>query len=154
MLPQTFHRRFAYFLAEPLTNIYAKSYEDGIVPDFFGSSVVIPIFKKGEKHAASNYRPVPPQGCVAAKVLEKKARHLQAYLSRNNLHDPAQHGFVPRESTCTQLLHISQDWAMLINSKIPFHCVNIDQKVAFDRIPHTKLPDKLAHIEIHPKTRT
>ena len=43
---------------------------------------------------------------------------------------------------------------MLINSKIPFHCVYIEQKTAFDRISHAKLLDKLAHTGIHPRTRT
>ena len=43
---------------------------------------------------------------------------------------------------------------MLINSKTPFHCVYIDQKAAFDRIPHQKLLDRsFDHAGIHPKSR-
>jgi len=39
-------------------SIYRKSLEEGILPKDWRMAVVIPIFKKGNKHEASNYRPV------------------------------------------------------------------------------------------------
>lgn len=151
-IPQLFYKKFSYFLAEPLSMIFSKSYRLGSVPDLIRCTTVTPIFKKGAKCLAANYRPVA-QGCVAAKILEKLiANHLQAYLSRNSLLDPAQHGFVPRKSTATQLLPMVQDWSMFINSRRSFHCVYIDQKAAFDRIPQARLLRKLSSIGIHHDT--
>ena len=104
MIPQMFYKRFAYFLAEPLTIIYARSYEESRVPDYFRESLITPIHKKGDKAQVSNYRPVA-QGRIAAKVFEKlMAFHLQKYLKRNGLFDPAQYGFVTQKSSCTQFV--------------------------------------------------
>lgn len=151
-IPQLLYKRFAYFLAEPLNIIFQCSYDKGIVPNYFRRTWVTPIFKKGDKHLASNYRPVA-QGCIAAKIFEKLiANHLQTFLTRNKLLNPAQHGFVPHKSTCTQLLSMTQDWAMLINAKKSFHCVYIDQKAAFDRIPHKRLLNKLTSLGVHGKS--
>ena len=78
--------------------------------------------------------------------------HIRSFLVRNDLLDPAQHGFMAHRSTCTQLLEMTQDWAMFINSKRPFHCVYFDQKSAFDRVEHRLLLTKMANLGIHNTT--
>ena len=76
------------------------------------------------------------------------------FLSRNNLPDTNQHGFVPSKSTCTQLLWMTQDFARYINEKIPFHVVYFDQKSAFDRVDHSLLLRKMNDLGISSKTVT
>ena len=50
---------FSEQLAPPLTFIFNKSIESGIVPEDWRQANVAPIFKKGEKYyKPSNYRPV------------------------------------------------------------------------------------------------
>lgn len=74
------------------------------------------------------------------------------HLSRNQLLDPAQHGFVPNRSTLTQLLVMTQQWSTYLNAKRPFHCIYFDQKAAFDRVDHQLLINKLDALGIHSKT--
>ena len=61
-IPAIFYRKFALFLAEPLSMIYERSYSEATVPFLFRESIVTPIHKKGSKSEISNYRPIA-QGC-------------------------------------------------------------------------------------------
>ncbi len=45
-------------ISRPLVKIFKKSLETGEVPIPWKSAHVTPIFKSGDKHSASNYRPV------------------------------------------------------------------------------------------------
>jgi len=151
-IPALFYQRFAIFLAEPLTMIYERSYNDGMTPDLFRETVITPIHKKGAKSCINNYRPIA-QSSVASKIFEKLVvKHLSNYLLSNNLVDIHQHGFVPNRSTCTQLLVMTHDWASFINEHRHFHCVYFDQKNAFDKIQHELLLDKLRLLGIHEQT--
>ena len=151
-IPSVFYKKFALFLAKPLSLIYQRSYYDGTVPNVFCESIVTPIHKKGSKCSAANYRPVA-QGSIACKVIEKiLSKHLFNYLQKNMLFDCHQHGFVANLSTCTQLLTMTQDWAMFINSGLSFHCVYFDQKNAFDKIPHDLLLRKMQVLGIGEQT--
>ena len=66
-------RNCARTVAIPLTIIYQKSFSEGILPDDWKTATTIPIFKKGNKHDASNYRPVSLRS-VPCKVLESLIR--------------------------------------------------------------------------------
>ena len=70
----------------------------------------------------------------------------------NVLLDPAQHGFIQRRATCTQLLHMCHDLALYRNSHTPFQHVHFGQKAAFDRVPHEWLLSKMETLGIHPKS--
>ena len=45
-------------LTVPLSKIFAKSTSNGIIPDMWKISNIIPIYKKGVRSCALNYRPV------------------------------------------------------------------------------------------------
>ena len=53
----------------PLTNIYRKSIKTGTIPDDWRKANVIPIFKKGDKCKAENYRPISLT-CIASEIIE------------------------------------------------------------------------------------
>ena len=151
-IPPVFYKTFRLFLSEPLAMIYNRSYQDGTVPELFRVGIVTPVHKKGPKNLAANYRPVS-QCCIACLIFEKiMALHITHHLSRNGLLDENQHGFVPRRSTCTQLLTMTQDYAMYLNQKTPFHAIYFDFKAAFDKIDHELLLTKMAITGIHEKT--
>ena len=48
----------SYEIAHILTLIYNGSLAQGSVPDDWRQANVAPVFKKGEKYDAANYRPV------------------------------------------------------------------------------------------------
>jgi len=65
------------FILSPLTHICNKSLSSGIFPDHLKYSEIKPLFKKGDKHNISNYRPISMLTSFS-KVLEK-AVYLQLY---------------------------------------------------------------------------
>jgi Notch-like protein len=48
----------AYEIAVPLAHIFQLSIENGIFPDKFKTSRVVPIFKQGDPRMCDNYRPI------------------------------------------------------------------------------------------------
>jgi len=58
-------------LAEPLSIIFQQSYESGHLPADWKSANVVPIFKKGKRGDASNYRPFSLTS-VPCKVMESE----------------------------------------------------------------------------------
>ena len=52
-----------------LALIYNESLARGDIPDEWGQANVSPVFKKGEKYDAANYRPVSLT-CTCCKTLE------------------------------------------------------------------------------------
>ena len=110
-IPPIFFKTIRLFLAEPLSLIFQRSYEEGDAPMLFRTGLVTPIFKKGLRDQAENYRPVS-QAVIPCLIFEKiLAKHLLQYLSINELLDANQHGFVPKKSTDTQLLLMTQEFA-------------------------------------------
>jgi hypothetical protein len=48
----------ATFISSPLCNIINKILSSGIFPDRLKYSIVIPVYKRGDKNNVSNYRPI------------------------------------------------------------------------------------------------
>ena len=151
-IPSIFLKKFALFLCEPLQLIFERSYNDAVVPDLFKKGIVTTVHKEGPKTQRENYRPIT-QGSIICKIFEKiLVRHIENHLSRNELIDDAQHGFVKHRSTCTQLTAMFQHWAGEMNEKRDIHRVYFDQKSAFDHVDHDILLHKMSVLGIHPRT--
>merc|ERR1711867_265730 len=53
-----FLKEMATLLAEPLASLYNDSLQNGVLPEEWLKSIVVPIFKKGSRLDPSNYRAV------------------------------------------------------------------------------------------------
>ena len=85
----------------------------GIVPQCYKLSRIAPLYKKGSKAIAANYRPVSLTSHIV-KIYERILRKKMVdHLERNNLLCKNQHGFRKGKSCLTQLLHHLDD---VINS--------------------------------------
>ena len=80
-------------LARPLSVIFKRSLDEGLVPKAWKRSVIVPIFKKGHKFVPLNYRPVSLTP-ICCKTLEHMiADHMMDYLSEHpplNCHENKQ----------------------------------------------------------------
>ena len=93
-------------LTKPLTILFQKSLSEGELPENWKKANIIPIYKKGPRNEAGNYRPVVSLTSVVCKLLESVIRdHLLSYLNRT-LITKFQHGFVRGRSCLTILLEI------------------------------------------------
>ena len=79
--------------APVLKLIFEKSLDTGEIPYDWRVANVAPIYKKGERSAPQNYRPISLTSTVS-KVLEHIiSSHLMKHLESNNLLHESQHGF-------------------------------------------------------------
>ena len=87
-----------------ITAIMNQSLKQGSLPLDWKLAHITPIFKKGTKNLAINYRPVSLTSIVCKlmeKIIKKQAvKHLLEY----DLISPKQYEFVKGRSTTTQLL--------------------------------------------------
>ena len=75
--PDLIHNRVLHetkdIIKVPLTNLFNKSLETGIIPNIWKTANVTPIYKKGCKSDPNNYRPVSLTSTVC-KLIEKLVR--------------------------------------------------------------------------------
>ena len=141
--PAEVFKQCADQLCVPLSILLNKSLESSVLPDDWKIGYITPIYKKGNKTKVDNYRPVCLTSIVI-KIFESIIKDtLSNYLSDNNLLSPNQHGFVPRRSCCTQLLHALNDWTLSLDERLSTDVVYFDFSKAFDSVPHTRLLLKL-----------
>ncbi|VEN44679.1 unnamed protein product [Callosobruchus maculatus] len=135
-------------LATPLSLILTSSFQSHYLPSCWKQAVVTPVFKKGDKHDAKNYRPISLTPLVAKLVEKIITSKLLHFSLSNNLFNSNQHGFLPGRSIITNLLNCVNDWTKLSDDGIPTDVVYIDFSRAFDKVPHEKLLFKLDHLGI------
>ena len=78
-------RKLAQQLAKPLSMMFTRSLKSGQVPQDWRLANVTPIFKKGSKKLASNYRPISLTSQVC-KTMEKLIKgRITEHLNANNV---------------------------------------------------------------------
>jgi hypothetical protein len=128
---------------EPLKFIFNHSLLQGIVSDNLKVAKVIPIYKKGDLHSSSNYRPISLLS-IFNKLLEKIVyKRLYCSLDKNKILYKNQFGFRKKHSTSMALLEIVdlryQNFD--INNKVVE--IYFDPQKAFDTVDHKILLHKL-----------
>ena len=130
-------------LAPVLTHIFQQSIKSGEVPAEWKMQWVTPIYKKGPKCEAANYRPVSLT-CVTSKLLEHIiCTQIRGHLDKHGILSPFQHGFRARHSCETQLAVTFHDLADLNDQMHQIDIAILDFSKAFDVVPHTRLLNKL-----------
>jgi hypothetical protein len=130
-------------LAPILTQLYQYSLAEAEIPSDWRDAHIVPLFKKGEKHLPSNYRPVSLTSIVC-KLLEHIIHsNIMSHFDRYNILTDKQHGFRSRRSCETQLVTTIQKIAQNLTSKGHVDVILLDFAKAFDKVPHRRLLHKL-----------
>lgn len=130
-------------ISEPLTHIANLSFQLGKFPAKMKVAKVIPLYKTGDKHLFTNYRPVSilPQ---FSKILEKLfTERLDNFIETHKLLDESQYGFRTNRSTSLALMELIEEITNCIDTKKYVLGIFIDLKKAFDTINHDILIHKL-----------
>ena len=91
-------------ISYPVAVIFRRSLDTGCIPRDWRTANVTPIFKKGNRHQTSNYRPVSLTIQIC-KVVESIIRdQMVQHLDYNNLSNNSQHGFRKGYLCSTNLL--------------------------------------------------
>ena len=94
-------------IAEPLGILFLSFLEEGVDPDDWKKSNVVPIHKKESKNLIKNYSPISLLP-VFSKVLESIIfNSLFSYFHENKLFTECKSGFLPSGSCTTNLLSIT-----------------------------------------------
>ncbi|KAK3102283.1 hypothetical protein FSP39_010205 [Pinctada imbricata] len=102
-------KELADCIAPILTIIFNRSLDRGEVPSDWRNARVTPIYKKGDRYKAENYRPISLT-CICCKLLEHiVTSDIMKHADTFNIMYPLQHGFRQRRSCETQLIEFIDD---------------------------------------------
>ena len=139
------------FIAIPLSIIFKKSFNSGILPHDWKNAQVTPIHKKSARNQVCNYRPVSLTS-IFSKFMESIVKdHLMSHLLTNNLLSAYQFGFIPGRSCTTQLLQVLDYFTQHLDKGDSVDVIYLDFQKAFDSVPHQRLIQKLSSFGVHGK---
>lgn len=104
-------------ISKPLTHIFNLSLQSSQFANNMKIAKVIPLYKTGDKHLFTNYRPVSllPQ---FSKILEKAFNNrLDNFIEKHNLLTDNQYGFSSNRSTSQALIELTEETTNSIDKK-------------------------------------
>jgi hypothetical protein len=151
-IPPKILKEAAYEISPILTEIYQESIDTGTVPLDWREAVMIPAFKKGERHDPANYRPISLTS-VCSKILEHIIHSsIMSHFDKNRVLCDNQHGFRKRRSCETQLIVTIDNIARQFANNVQVDIILLDFSKAFDKVPHYRLLAKLKHYGVSGST--
>ena len=143
-----FLRSIADLISLPLSILFQKSLQEGILPSEWSRACITAIHKKGEKGIADNYRPVSMTSIIC-KVMESLVRDkLVGHMIDKKLFSEFQHGFVPLRDCMTNLLICIENWCESLEQGETVDVIYTDFAKAFDSVPHQRLLQKVNNLGI------
>ena len=130
-------------LSKPLCHIFKLSLSTGKVPADWRHAKVSPIYKKGTKGEAGNYRPVSLTS-IPCRILESLIKDvLMSHLLGEKLITENQHGFLKGRSCTTNLVIFMDKLTELTDKGKAADVFYLDFAKAFDTVPKLRLLEKL-----------
>ena len=141
-------------LSYPLYKLWRKSLNEGKIPGKLKLQSIIPIFKKGSKALAENYRPVSLTSHIIKVFGRIMRKEIVKFIEENHLLSEAQFGFRIGRNTVTQLLEHFDNILRILEEDENADVVYLDFAKAFDKVDHKILLHKLKSMGIQGKLLT
>ena len=148
-VPAILLKNCAKELCRPIKMIWEESFTSGVVPKFYKETNITPLFKKGDRAKAVNYRPVALTSHVI-KIYERILRkNMVDFIEKNQLLCDNQHGFRSGRSCLTQLLSHVDDIVQGLVKNADTDAIYLDFAKAFDKVDHRLLLLKMERMGFH-----
>ena len=114
------------------------SLESGYIPRELKVAKIVPVFKDGDCHNFTNYRPISLLSSFAKLIEKNVARQLIGFLNAHNIIYQHQYGFRSKHNTSQPVLHFADKIYNALNQNPPAKTISIfiDLKKAFDTVDH------------------
>ena len=138
-------------VSKPLALLLNKTMDEGCIPQDWKMTYVSPIFKKGARNKAENYRPTSLTSIVC-KLMESFFKDsIMTHMRAENILSSRQYDFINGRSTTTQLLSYLDKCidTIVFGGVVDTKYFNFAK--AFDIVPHERLLGKLKSYGINGK---
>lgn len=136
-------KQIPQFISIPLTHIINQCFNTGRFPNILKQSMVIPIFKEGDKRLVQNYRPITITSQLS-KIIEKAIKNrLTKFLEDNKIISSSQYGFREKMNTQDAIYSLMSKVYLAQDSNLKSLALFLDLRKAFDTISHDLLIKKL-----------
>lgn len=128
-------------LVQPVTHLFEMCIVQSTVPSHFKEAFVTPIFKKGERHDPSNYRPISVTGIFSKLFEQILSWQIKGHLKRYSVLSTTQYGFRDGHSTTHAMIDGMDHAYRELNAKSDkfLSFIYLDLSKAFDVVPHDRL---------------
>lgn len=153
-VPYEFFKNAPIELLKALTATYNRALNMGSADDSFVTSVIFPIFKKGDNNIPSNYRGISFMNCVAKIVMGVINERLYNWTEKYKVLTEYQAGFRKQYSTVDNLYNLAAIVHLKFQEKKKVYAFFVDFKAAFDKVPRSLLFYKLHQMGVSTKIVT
>eukprot|EP00105_Crassostrea_gigas_P042815 XP_019926963.1 PREDICTED: uncharacterized protein LOC109619995 [Crassostrea gigas] len=143
---------FEEYLLPILLKLFNCILQTCFFPESWSSSIIVPVFKKGDKSDPNNYRGISLVSNMCKLFTSVLNNRLITWSDENDVITDAQFGFKSKCGTSDAIfaLHTLITSSLASNNK-KLYCAFIDFKKAFDSVDRSKLWMKLSKIGIQGK---
>ena len=126
-----------------MVHLINKSFEKNKFPTEWKLAKISPLYKKGDKYDAKNYRPVAVLPALS-KVMEKVViGRIKRHMEENKLLTDNQNAYRAKRSVTTAMLQLYDEIVKKQDDGVDSACIFLDCSAAFDTIQHDVLLGKL-----------
>lgn len=150
-IPYEFFKNSPRELINELTNIYNRLYNNMSLNKSFATSVIFPIFKKGDPSEPNNYRGISFMNVIAKILMGVITERLYNWVYKRNILSEYQAGFRKNYSTVDNIYNLTTIVHLKFKEKKKVYAFFVDFKAAFDTVARKSLIFKLHAIGVSTK---
>ena len=135
-------------LIEYLHNLFNKIFELGYFPERWAEGHIIPIFKKGDKNEASNYRGITLLSTIGKLFTRILNNRLNDWSEEDSIYVEAQEGFRRGMGTSDNIFVLNNLITHCLNNNDHLYCAFVDFTKAFDFVVRDILWFKLIRLGV------